>query len=413
MVKLNILFVHQNFPAQFLHLAPALARVGHNVVALTMRTQTPSNIENIKVIQYSPSKENAANIHPWLLDFESKLIRGEACFLAAQSLKRQNFSPELIIVHPGWGEGLFLKEVWPNAILINYCEYYYNVYNSDLYFDPEFSVPELTDLCKIKLKNINNYLSFNDSNFGISPTNYQRETYPENWRSKIKVLHDGIDTSRAAPNPNIKIRLSNGVFITRESKIITFVARNLEPFRGFHSLMRTIPYFLKRNPDAIVLIVGGDGNSYGGKPPLNKTWKEIFLKEIIGELAKSELARVHFLGNLPYSQYLNILQLSKVHLYLSYPFVVSWSLLEAMSIGVPIVANGTIPIKEFVIEDYNGLIVDFFNYKEIADKISLLLENEDERVRLAKNGREFIRSNYDLNNICLPNQLKLVHALLT
>lgn len=408
---MKILFIHQNFPGQFKFLAPALAGDPKNtVVAMTMQSITSREWQGVKIVPYSASKGSTANIHPWVSDFETKAIRGEACFRAAMALKKQGFSPDVIISHPGWGESLFVKEVWPEARLGIYCEFFYHTHGADVGFDPEFPLKDEGEVCRIRLKNLNNLLHFDVADAGISPTHWQASTFPEPFRNRITVVHDGIDTNTVAPNPNVSLTLGNKVTLTKKDEVITFVNRNLEPYRGYHIFMRALPEILKRRPKARVLIVGGDDVSYGARPPDGKKWKDIFFNEVRGQISPTDLQRVHFLGNIPYEHFIPLLQLSTVHVYWTYPFVLSWSLLEAMSTGCAIVASDTQPLHEAIRHNETGRLVNFFSPEGMADQVCDLLDSPAERARLGANAREFAKANYDLNGICLPKQLAWVQG---
>lgn len=416
---MKILFVHQNFPGQFKHLAPALAQRGHQVTALTMQKIEPQRWHGVQVIPYSATRGSTANVHPWVSDIETKTIRAEACFQAALKLKNQGFIPDVIIAHPGWGESLFLKEIWPTAKLSIYCEFFYHPEGADVGFDTEFSTTDLGENCRLRLKNINNLLHFECADAGISPTHWQASTFPERFRSHISVIHDGIDTHMLRPNEGVHLTLNtaNGPLkLTRADEVITFVNRNLEPYRGYHTFMRTLPALLKKRPHARILIVGGSDVSYGARPDPAKygqgaTWKDIFIREVRGHISDADWNRVHFLGNLPYEHFVPLLQLSRVHVYLTYPFVLSWSLLEAMSIGCAIVASDTKPLHEAIQHNETGVLVDFFDVAGLTESINELLDNPQHRAQLGAAARQFAQQNYDLNTVCLPKQLQWVERL--
>lgn len=404
---MRILFVHQNFPGQFKHLAPALAADPANEVrALGITAQ--SNHPRVRAHRYKPLRGSTPNIHPWVSDFETKTIRAEAAFRAALALRAQGFTPDVIIAHPGWGESLFLKEVWPDARLGIYCEFFYPLRGADVGFDPEFPVTDPGDACRLQLKNLNNLLQFETADAGLSPTHWQASTFPESFRPHISVIHDGIDTDTLAPNPAVTLTLNNSIKLTRGDEIITFVNRNLEPYRGYHQFMRALPAILKARPLARVLIVGGNSVSYGAKPPAGKSWKQIYLDEVRGEL---DMSRVHFLGAIDYAHFTALLQISTVHVYLTYPFVLSWSLLEAMSCGCAIVASDTQPLREVIQHGETGRLVGFFDRKALVEEITGLLAIRAERKKLGAAAREFARAHYDLKRHCLPRQLQWVQDL--
>ena len=408
---MNILFIHQNFPGQFKFLAPALAAQGHDVRAFTMQKIAAGEWQGVKLTHYQPSRGTAPNVHPWVSDFETKTIRGEACFRAALKLKERGFTPDVIIAHPGWGESLFLKDVWPQAKLGIYCEFYYHPQGADVGFDPEFPARDAGDVCRLRLKNLNNLLHFEIADSGISPTHWQASTFPEPFRSRITVVHDGIDTEAIAPNPAVSLTLNGDLVLTKQDEVITFVNRNLEPYRGYHIFMRALPELLKRRPGARVLIVGGEEVSYGARPEGDKKWKDIFAGEVRPQISDADWARVHFLGNVPYQYFIPLLQLSTVHVYLTYPFVLSWSLLEAMSVGCAIVASDTQPLHEAIRHDDTGRLVSFFDAAALSGEVCALLDDPAARERLGANARAFAQANYDLKTICLPKQLQWVEEL--
>ncbi|PXW67345.1 glycosyltransferase involved in cell wall biosynthesis [Loktanella sp. PT4BL] len=418
---MNILFIHQNFPGQFKHLAPALAKGGHRVVALTMQKVKETRWQGVELVPYSVTQGSTPGTHPWVVDFETKIIRAEGAFRACLKLKEQGFEPDAIIAHPGWGESLFLKEVWPQARLGIFCEFFYLAEGADTGFDPEFPVEDVAgNNCRLRLKNLNNYMHFDVADAAIAPTVWQASTFPEPFRSKITVVHDGIDTQAIQPNPNVSLKLrqtgsDKPLTLSRDDEVITFVNRNLEPMRGCHIFLRALPELLKQRPRAQVIIVGGDGVSYGAKPTVEKngaaSWKDVFINEVRGQIPDADWARVHFVGQVPYANFLSLLQLSTVHVYWTYPFVLSWSLIEAMSAGAAIVASDTAPLREVIQHDENGLLVDFFSVGGVVQSICGLLDDPNKRERLGAAARGAAVTGYDLNTVCLPKQLAWVEAL--
>ena len=408
---MNILFIHQNFPGQFKFLAPALVAQGHSVAAMVMQKTVGPDWQGVRLHAYGASRGTTPGVHPWVSDFETKTIRAEACFRAALALRAQGYTPDLIIAHHGWGESMFLKDVWPRSRMGIYCEFYYQTEGADVGFDPEFPVTDPGEACRLQLKNLNNMLHFPLADAGISPTAWQASTFPEPFRSKITVVHDGIDTQAVAPNADVAITLSTKLTLTRKDEVITFVNRNLEPYRGYHVFMRALPEILRQRPNARVLIVGADDVSYGARPPGGKKWKDIFAAEVRPQIPGADWARVHFLGHVPYQHFIPLMQLSTVHVYLTYPFVLSWSLLEAMSAGCAIVASDTQPLREAIVDGQTGLLVPFFDHAALAAKVCALLQDPAKRQSLGANARAFAQANYDLQAVCLPRQLAWVATL--
>lgn len=416
---MNILFIHQNFPGQFKFLAPALVKLGHRVVAMTLQKIEANSWQGVELVSYKTNRITTPKVHPWVGDFETKTIRAEACFRAALEMKANGFTPDIIVAHHGWGESLFLKEAWPQAKMGIYCEFFYHSQGADINFDPEFPSLDPGEACRVRLKNLNNLLHFEVADAGISPTHWQASTFPEAFRNHISVIHDGIDTNAVAPNPTVKLNLKKAsgedFTLTRNDEVITFVNRNLEPYRGFHTFMRALPDLLRARPKAKVLLVGGDDVSYGTRPDEKKyganKWKDVFINAVRSQISDQDWERIHFLGHIPYKFFIPVLQLSTVHVYLTYPFVLSWSLLEAMSAGCAIVASDTQPLKEAIVHNETGLLMNFFDPSSLVDCVIKLIESPSERQRLGNNARKFAQSNYDLQQVCLPKQIEWVTNL--
>ena len=409
---MKILIIHQNFPGQYKHVAPALAAVGHDVVALTCKVKEAKTWAGVRIIPYAIDGGSTKGIHPWLSDFETKLVRGTSCWKAALKVRAAGFMPDVILAHHGWGESLFLKDVWPQARMGLYCELYHLSTQSFVGFDPEFPPKNpANDALRMRLKNLNNRLHAEVMDAGISPTRFQAGTFPTAWQDRITVAHDGIDTQTVVPNPDARLDLPDGSTVTRNDEVITFINRNLEPYRGYHIFMRALPDLLRARPHAQVVLIGGAEVSYGAKAPEGKSWKQIFIDEVRGQIPDADWARVHFLGRVPYSQYLAMIQVSTVHVYLTYPFVLSWSLLESMAAECAIVASGTAPVREVVTDGETGVLVDFFDRDALVTQVCALLDDPDRRASLGAQARDWVVRNYDLQSICLPQHLAWVDRL--
>ncbi len=405
---MKILFIHQNFPGQFLHLAKALVDKGHEVKAISSKSL---NFPDIEVLTYTLERGNSSTVHPLAIEFETKVIRGDAVAKIMIKIKESGYTPDLVIAHPGWGESLFVKDIFPNTKLLSFIEFHYQS-NADAFFDPEFSTWNEAELMRLRVKNANNLLALDATDAGLCPTRWQHSTIPQNQQDKVRVIFDGIDSEVVKPNPEaeltIKLPSDTEIKLSKKDEVVTFISRNLEPYRGYHSFMRAVPSIMKERPNAKIIIVGGNDASYGPKAPKGQTWQQIFLEEVKSEI---DLDRVIFLGTLPYQIYLTLLQITTVHVYLTYPFVLSWSCAEAMSAGAVVVGSKTTPVEEFIKNGKNGLLVNFFNYKEISEAVCKVLGNPKNYATLGKNARKTIVENYDLKTICLPKQLEYIESV--
>ena len=318
----------------------------------------------------------------------------------------------MILAHFGWGESLFLKDVWPKARIGLYCELYYKSDKDSVDFDPEFSTGQtpVTPL-RLRIKNLNKNLHFDIAEAGLSPTQYQAATFPPSYRDHITVTHDGVDTDHVTAKSDAVLQVNDGLSLTGDDEVVTFINRNFEPYRGYHVFMRALPELLRKRPKAHIVLVGGDGVSYGGPAPDGKTWKQVFVDEVRPDISDADWQRVHFLGQVPYGAFLSVLQVSRVHVYLTYPFVLSWSLIEAMSAECAIVASNTAPVKEVIKNGKTGVLVDFLDRKALVRRIESLLDDKKRRARLGSAARALAVKKYDLKTRCLPAQMKWVDKL--
>jgi glycosyltransferase involved in cell wall biosynthesis len=403
---MKILLVHQNFPGQYFHLAHYLgAQAGNRVVFITQRSE--GAIAGVEKILYRPRRSISPQQHHYLRESEAAVLNAQEVARAAMDLRSSGFIPDVILGHNGWGEIWYLKDIFPTAPLIGYFEFFYRLHGADVGFDP--ADPITADTApRIRTKNLGNLLGLDTADLGQTPTQWQKSLYPSHFHSMLNVNYEGIDTTLVKPDPAAWLSLdSGGAKIAAGAEIVTYVARNLEPYRGFPTFIRSLPTILAARPKAHVLIVGGDDVSYGNRPmgPLN--FRQQLLKELEGSL---DLTRVHFLGKLTYPAFLKVLQVSRVHVYLTYPFVLSRSMVEAMSAGCLVVGSRTQPVEELVQDGANGVLVDFFSHEEVAGRVIEALEDGRAHDSIRQNARETIVTQYDLHTKCLPAHLRLLET---
>ncbi|MGZ3184073.1 MAG: glycosyltransferase family 4 protein [Telluria sp.] len=403
---MNVLFVHQNFPGQYLHLARKLAAdPANDVVFLTQRQA--GTLPNVRKVVYQTPATRAVP-HPWLRGTTTHVQNAEAVAQAALVLRQQGFRPDIMIGHNGWGEIWYLKDIFPAAPLLGYFEFFYRPHGADLGFDPAEPVtPEAA--ARVRVKNIGNLLGLHAADAGQTPTWWQHSGYPPEYASRLHVVHEGIDTRLAAPQPKASVALRNReLVLTPRDEIITYVARNLEPYRGFPTFMRSLPAILAERPAARVVIVGGSEVSYGARPAGAANWRELMLEEVGGAL---DMSRVHFVGKIPHPVLMQLFQVSTVHVYLTYPFVLSWSMLEAMSAGCLVVGSDTAPVREAIVHGENGLLADFFDSAALARQVVDTLAHRNDYLPLRQAARATVQQRYDLLDVCLPAQLALLERV--
>jgi glycosyltransferase involved in cell wall biosynthesis len=403
----KFLFVHQNFPGQYRHVAKALAADGqHQVVALG----EAANLRRLEAVHpairrigYSLAGLPVTTRNPWLKNVEAAVMRGQVVANVARELKGQGFVPDVIAGHPGWGETLFLRDVFPTARIISYCEFYYQGVGADVGFDPEFP-GQSEDAPRLRARNLTHLSAIESADVGVSPSQWQRALYPALMQPKIQVVHEGIDTAQVRPDPGAEVDLGSRK-LKAGDPVVTYVARNLEPYRGFHVFMRALPAILAGNPQAQVVVIGGDEVSYGSKRRDGQTFRQALTQEIG---PRADWGRVHFLGRVPYAEYLKVLQVSAVHVYLTYPFVLSWSLFEALSAGCLVVASATAPVREVLRDGENALLLDFFAVEGLAARVSQALARRSARDPLRMAARQTVVEGFDLETRCLPAGLTLL-----
>jgi glycosyltransferase involved in cell wall biosynthesis len=404
---MKILFAHQNFPGQYLHLARYLGNDPKNqVVFITQRTDAV--LPGVRKILYKPHRPVTKGVHHYLGETEAATLNGQAVARCALDLRSSGFIPDVMLGHNGWGEIWYLKDVFPNVPLLGYFEFFYRMFGADVGFDKQQPIAFDT-APRVRTKNIGNLLALEAVDWGQTPTHWQRSVYPSRYHPIISVAHEGINTGVVRPDRTVRLLLGEPQEEFKFGEpIVTYVARNLEPYRGFPTFMRALPDILNSRPDARILVVGGDETSYGPRPPKGETFRGQMTSELRDDV---DWSRVHFLGKVPYSTFLKILQVSAAHVYLTYPFVLSWSMLEAMAAGCVVVGSDTQPVTEVIEDRKNGLLVDFFDPTNVAKSVVEVLSNPKDFDVMRTKARETIVTKYDLAKVCLPAHLTLLEKL--
>jgi glycosyltransferase involved in cell wall biosynthesis len=405
---MNYLFIHQNFPAQYRHLVRHLAaKRGNRVYFITQPNDNA--MVGVTKITYPKDDRGLVNCHAYSVEIDRAIYNGAAVAEVCRRLRDEGLRPDLIVGHSGWGETLFVKDVFPDVPLLANFEFYYHARGVDVGFDPEFT-SIFNDPARLRARNATNLLAFEAADWGHTATAWQKSLYPPEMRPRISTLHEGVNTALVQPRRTASFKIP-GVAraLTRRDQVVTYVSRNLEPYRGFHIFMRALPQLLRRCPRARAIIVGGDGVSYGAPPAPRTTYRDMMLRELGSKL---DLDRVHFMGQIEYQAYLSLLQISSVHVYLTYPFVLSWSFIEAMASGCLLVGSATPPVLEVLRDGENGFTVDFFSPRALANRIESLLEQPKQMQTVREAARTTAVDNFDLDRVLLPRWRRLLDELI-
>ncbi|MFZ0409651.1 MAG: glycosyltransferase [Cyanobium sp.] len=405
----TVLFIHQNFPGQYRHLAPALRARGRRVLAIG--GTTARELAGIPLHPYDPRPAGGVPAcHPWVSDLQTKVLRAEAVGRTVSALLDQGLRPDLVVGHPGWGELLAIKDLLPSVPVLHQVEFVYQIEGGDVGFDPEFSAGDWRTRTRIRLRRSTQLLALQDLDWGLAPTPWQASTVPAEYQRRLSVIHEGIDTAAICPEGPAEISLQRaGLKLRRGDEVVSFVARNLEPYRGFHRFMRALPLLQRLRPRAQVLIVGGLDVSYGSAPAGGGNWKDALLRELEGQL---DLSRIHFVGPVPHGVLHELFRVSACHVYLTYPFVLSWSLLEAMACAALVIGSATAPVQDVIQDGVNGRLVNFFDAEELAHRVAAVLADPASQLPLRQAARRSVVERFDLQTVCLPQQLALVDHLL-
>jgi glycosyltransferase involved in cell wall biosynthesis len=400
---MRVLFLHRNFPAQYRHVAAALAADAANEVVFGTR-DSEGEIQGVRKVLFKPTRAVRPETHPYLRTTEEAVLDGQAVFRVCAELREQGFVPDLVCAHSGWGPGLYAKDVFPTSKLLVYFEWYYHGRGGDADFiDPQAMDDDTA--CRIRTRNAPLLLDLADCDRGQCPTAFQRDQFPAVFHPKLTVLHDGIDTDYFTPDTGTRLVLP-GLDLSGATEIVTYATRGMEPYRGFPQFMRAAALLLKRRPGLHIVVAGSDRVAYSRKLPDGQSYKQ----QALDTLGDADLSRLHFTGTLPYGQYLKLLRASSAHVYLTVPFVLSWSLLEAMAAGCLVVGSDTAPVREVIADGRTGLLADFFSPEAIAEKAIWALDHRREGEKIRRAARDFIVQHYALADL-LPRQIALMREV--
>ncbi|BCP53270.1 glycosyl transferase [Kaistia sp. 32K] len=398
---MKILFIHRRGVGQFEHLAANLASAGNEVTLIT--ESVDRRLPGVRIVRHRaepPATLAAIRTSP-LATTEHHVRIGLRVAETLDALVRAEGPPDMVVGHIGWGSMMFVKDVVPRAPALGYCEFFYRAEGADVGFDPE-DVIDLDVRQRLRLRNAAQLVTLDAIDAGISPTGWQRSRYPENYARRIAVCHDGIDVHRFRPDNRHGLTLPDGRVIKPGDPVVTFAARDLEPYRGFPQAAKAAERVLARHKDAIFVFVGGDSNSYGASRRDGKSWKDAVLEE-----TPLDPARVFFPGQVPHETLTRLFQISAAHIYLTYPFVLSWSVLEAMSCGALVIGSETAPVQEVIRHGQNGLLVPFFEPEAIAETVLDVLARPQAFADMRRQARQTIIERYALDR-CLSRQRSIM-----
>ena len=404
----RLLLVHQNMPGQYRELMGTLAADGrHEVAFLTQRRDGPT-APGVRRVVYEPHHRAAPGAYALARPWEDAAGAGLGAMRAAEGLRAEGFRPDVILGHGGWGELLFLRDVWPGVPILALFEYHYGVDGGPVGFDPEEPAPPDAAVL-MRARNAVPAATLAVVDRGYAPTRWQRDTFPPLYHPHLYVAHEGIRTDRLRPDPGASIDLGRAGRVTRADEVVTYVARNLERVRGFHLLMRALPSILEARPRARVVVVGGNETSYG-RAPAGEGGLRAEMEREVG--ARVDWSRVHMVGRVPYGAFRRLVQVSRCHVYLTMPFVLSWSLLEAMAMGAVVVASDVAPVREAIDHGVEGMLVPWGDPEALADRVVAALADPAGHEGLGRAARARVRRRYDFATVALPAHLREIDALL-
>ncbi|CAN7641384.1 glycosyltransferase [Acidovorax sp. LjRoot118] len=364
--------------------------------------------DGVQVLAYPAISPANDAVHPMARGFEQAIRRGEQVVVSLAEYKRRGMEPDVIVAHPGWGDAFFVRDFFPGARVVGMFEYFYHARGADVGFDPEFPA-QFSDVFRLHASNATQLLALESCDDAVCPTAWQKSRFPVVYHHKLRVLHEGIDTKHVRPDPQARTTLPDGTVLRHGDEVLTFISRSLEPYRGFHVFMRALPAILQARPHCRVVIVGAqEGVSYGTAPGAGGHWKDVCLQELHAQGQAIDLQRVHFTGALPYADYLRVLQVSRAHVYLTYPFILSWSLLEAMAVGCTIIASSTAPVREAIANHVHGLLFPFKDHGTLARMTIGALADPAAHAPLGEAARQCAVERYDFDTVSLPAYRRLL-----
>ena len=398
---MQVLFLHDNFPAQFGYLGEHAAANGWDIWFGTQREGARHN--NFKIFNYKPHREITKDVHPYAANFERGVLNGQAVARSAIALQKKGLNPDVVMAHSGWGPGNFAKDIWPNARYIGYFEWFYRRNAPDTVFMGE-SDGNIDQQLRTRSRNASIMMDLASCDLGICPTEFQRRQFPDCFQDKMRVMHDGINTEYYVPERGKKLVLPN-LDLSHAEEIVTYVARGMEPYRGFPEFMKTAELIQQQRPQTHFVIVGEDRVAYGKALPEGQSYKSKMLDAL-----DLDMSRTHFTGLLPRKSYLEVLQASDLHVYLTVPFVLSWSMMESMSAGCAILASNTDPVREMVGDGVHGAMVNMKDPVGVAQQAIYLLDRPEIRHAMGDAARARIVEHYAQKN-ALPQKLALMESL--
>lgn len=360
----SVLFVHNNFPGQFGDLASLLTARGVPCLAIGQH-YAPGQV-GVKIARYTLGRGSTPNIFPLAVRAEADLLRARSAYDAAMALKAEGWDPEVIVGHPGWGEMTFLSEVFPAAKTVAFAEFYYHGRGYDVGFDTALQGDvDIESVLRADGKNGAMAMAYAGADAIVAPTPFQAGSLPRRLRDGVRVFHEGIDVEAIRPAPPQPFALDDGRVLAPGTPVVTHVNNHMEPLRGLQTFARALPRLLAEAPDAHAILIGDPNRKpYGGSAPDGKTWQDVCFETI-----DYDPARVHFLGRVPHDRMLAALRLGVAHVYYTYPFVLSWSLSEAMASGCYVIGSDTGPVRDAIQDGVNGRLLPFFDHDALSDAL--------------------------------------------